>query len=235
MTLMGTQLKICGLMRQEDVAVCCRAGVDICGFVTEYPLAVPWNLTREQCTALIQGVTMPTKSCIVTGGEPEKIILLALTVKPDLVQLHYRETLKDTITIVQSLAPHGIGVIKTIPNLAAERLRQFGTEDIELSVRRLCETGAYAILVDSRGPSNATGGGTTADLSFCCRVKTAAACLVMLGGGIKPENCLAAITEANPDIIDVMTGVELSPGVKSAEQITKLVHLSAMTRHHKLI
>lgn len=219
---MGTPLKICGLMRPEDVIACCRMGVDVCGFVVEYPFPVPWNLTRERCAALLPLVTPPAKSCIVTGGSREKILSLARKMKPDFVQLHYHETLDDTAAIVQALSPHGIGVIKTLPLLEKERLAQFGTEDIEWCAKMLCEAGVYAILVDSRGPENVGTAGNNADLSFYRRVKAASTHPVMLGGGIQPENCRRIIEAAHPDMLDVMTGVELAPGVKSEMQISRL-------------
>ena len=79
---MRTHIKICGLMRKEDVDLCCRIGADICGFVVEYPVQVPWNLLREQCAELLPAVSRPAKTCVVTGGEREKIISLALELKP---------------------------------------------------------------------------------------------------------------------------------------------------------
>lgn len=220
---MNPKLKICGLMRQEDVAMCCDLGVDICGFVVEYPVTVPWNLTREQCATLLPSISADAKSCIVTGGDREKIISLALTLKPDLVQLHYHETLGDTASIVQALSPYGIGVIKTIPASPAERLQQLGVEEPALCARKLCAVGVYAILVDSRGPSNAANAGTMADLSLFHLVKATADRPVMLGGGITPENCSDVINRADPDIIDVMTGSEYSPGIKVSAKIRDII------------
>ena len=43
----GTKVKICGLMREEDVELCVNAGTDIIGFVVEYPVDVPWNLEQD--------------------------------------------------------------------------------------------------------------------------------------------------------------------------------------------
>lgn len=215
-------LKICGLMRPEDVSMCCRMGVDLCGFVTEYPLAVPWNLTREQCAALMPFISPPTKSCIVTGGAREKIISLALALQPDYIQLHYHEKLEDVEDIVQALSPHDIKIIKTIPASEEERERQFGTADIERCTQKLCSAGVSLILVDSRGPSNAAAGGTAASLPLYGRVKAAAACPVMLGGGITPDNCREVIAKAHPDILDVMTGVETAPGWKDEELVGRL-------------
>lgn len=224
---MKPMVKICGLMRAEDVVMCCDMGVDICGFVTEYPLAVPWNLTRHACQPLIQAAAAPAKSCIVTGGSKEKIIDLALTLRPDYVQLHYRETPEDAASIVRELSPYGIGVIKTIPNSSEERLEQFGTDEPESCAERLWDAGVSIILVDSRGPSNAASAGTAADLSLYRRVKASAvrqaACQVMLGGGIRPDNCRKIIEAAHPDMIDVMTGVETAPGIKSSALLKELL------------
>lgn len=203
--------------------MCCRMGVDICGFVTDYPLDVPWNLTGEQCAKLLSYVTSPAKSCIVTGGERDKVISLALTLRPDYVQLHYKETLEDTDFIVQALSSRNIKIIKTIPSSEEERYRQFGTADLESCTQKLCHTGVAAILVDSRGPSNAASGGSSANLSLYQKVKASADCPVMLGGGITPDNCNAIMAKAQPDILDVMTGVETAPGLKSETLVSDLV------------
>lgn len=222
-------LKICGLMRAANVRMCCHLGVAICGFVTEYPIAVPWNLTREQCAELIQYVSFQTKSCVVTGGEREKIIALGRELRPDYMQLHYNETPEDVQSIVQALLPYDIKVIKTIPASVEERYRQFGTSAPEYCAKKLCSAGVSVILVDSRGPSNAAFGGSAASLPLYRSVKAAASCPVMLGGGITPDNCGEIIAEAQPDIVDVMTGVENAHGLKSEELVAKLVkHLSAL-------
>lgn len=210
-------------MRPEDVSMCCGLGVDICGFVTEYPIAVPWNLTRKQCAKLIQYISYPTKSCVVTGGEKEKIIALARALRPDYIQLHYNEILEDVNVIVQALLPYDIKVIKTIPVSEEGRYHQFGTSDPESCAQKLCSTGVSVILVDSREPSNAASGGSAVSLSLYRSVKAAAACPVMLGGGITPDNCREVIGKVHPDILDVMTGVEKAYGSKSEELVLKLV------------
>ena len=67
-----TQLKICGITRAQDVIFCCRHGVDIIDFVTEYPVPVAWDLTRDQTERLMANVTGGTKTttvqCIAYGN-----------------------------------------------------------------------------------------------------------------------------------------------------------------------
>lgn len=221
---MRPKLKICGLMRESDVELCCGLGVDLCGFVTEYPLDVPWNLSRADCRKLLLCAAPPAKRCIVTGGSPEQVLNLALELRPDLVQLHFHETLEDTEALVKALAPYGIGVIKTIPTSPEERMRQFGTDAPENCVRALCSAGVHAIPADSRGPDNAAGGGAL-DLRFCRRVCAAATRPVAVGGGITADNCLEVIQAVHPSILDVMTGVEDAPGVKSRSKLAALVSI----------
>lgn len=220
---MRPALKICGLTREADVSLCCGLGVDICGFVTEYPVAVPWNLTEDACAALLRAVRKPAKSCVVTGGGREKICTIARRLKPDFIQLHYMETLEDTAAIARELDPLGIGVIKTLPASAGERVRQFGETAVEACVEKLCKAGVYAILVDPRGPSNAGAKGVSADLAFFRQVQAVSSCPVILAGGITPENCLGIVRGEHPAAIDIMTGVETEPGIKSEALLAKLM------------
>lgn len=222
---MKSRLKICGLMRAEDVSMCCLLGVDICGFVTEYPLAVPWNLSRKQCAKLLPCVVPPSKSCIVTGGKKEKILELAKVLHPVYVQLHFKETIQDVEYLVSKLATDGIRVIKTIPLSEKERLEQFGVVNLEDCVRMLSQVGATIILVDSRGASNAGSRGSTIDFSIYEKIRGVATCPVMIAGGITPQNVRLLRNTVTPDIIDVMSGVEVRPGVKSKEKIVELTRV----------
>jgi phosphoribosylanthranilate isomerase len=216
-------VKICGLMQPEDVHFCQKAGVNILGFVTEYPLPVPWNLSKEGAFQLLRHVAANQKTCIVTGGSPEKVIHLAQELKPTLVQLHYRETLKDTIQITEALQRLGIGVIKTIPPDIGDRIHQFGTSDLNAIVKELSVTGIYAVLADSRTPGNASHGSTLLNREFVRGIINASKKPVLLAGGITSRNVQEILQDTHASMIDVMTGVETSPGLKNHDEILHLL------------
>lgn len=213
------RIKICGLKQSQDVQLCYALGVDLVGFVTEYPLSVPWNLTADETKSLLAEVQAPMNSCIVTGGTRGKIIALADKLRPDYVQLHYQETLSDAKYIAEVLHPLNIGVIKTLPPSRQERLAQFGTEDIRECTKLVNSTGIYALLADTRTPSNAAGHGTPIDTDLYRQIKSCAQKPIILAGGITPDNLAQILSSAQPDIIDIMTGVEKSPGVKDRAKL----------------
>jgi phosphoribosylanthranilate isomerase len=39
-------------MSESDIRLCVDAGADSLGFVTEYPIPVPWNIDRSQARRL---------------------------------------------------------------------------------------------------------------------------------------------------------------------------------------
>lgn len=216
-------VKICGLKRQGDMIACMENGVERLGFVVEYPVKVPWNLSREEAKQLVSLVLPPYKSCIVTGGKAEDIIDLAREVKPSMVQLHYHEGLEDTKLVAEALDKEGIEVIKTFPLTKEEQLFQFGTSNIEEIVEALCETKISAILVDGRGPENASNSGTVVDYEVYQKIKKLSSKEVILAGGINLDN-VGDIIKKGAKSIDLMTGVESMPGEKEIEKIKILMN-----------
>ena len=205
-------VKICGLMRAEDVRMCVRHGADIVGFVVEYPHPVPWNLSVETAKELMATVDEPAKTCIVTGGPPDKILRIALETKPDYIQLHDNETLEDTAHLVRALENHGVKIIKTVfPN----------TPDLEKTAAAFCATGVDALLFDPRTPDNPTHGGM-ADLSAFDKLRRAVNCPVILAGGISPGNVAEIVLHSGTRNIDLMTGVEVRPGMKDEARVIAL-------------
>ena len=68
------RVKICGNTNAEQVRLCVASGADCVGFVVEYPIPVPWNLSREQAAELLSLVPPMVTRAVVTGGGPEAVL-----------------------------------------------------------------------------------------------------------------------------------------------------------------
>jgi phosphoribosylanthranilate isomerase len=209
-------------MRAEDVCMCIRHGADIVGFVVEYPRPVPWNLSAVAAKGLIAaaaGAPCPqpdggghAKTCVVTGGLPDKVLRVALEIKPDYIQLHCNESLEDTAFLARELGKYHIKIIKTLfPD----------TPDMEKTAADFLAAGAYALLLDPRAPDNAAHGGS-ADIAAYIRVQRAVNGRVILAGGITPENAAEVARKSQASILDLMTGVEQAPGIKDEARVIAL-------------
>ena len=230
-------LKICGLMDRQGIRLCLDHHVDILGFVTEYPVDVPWNLQRGEAAELISFAreisvdSAPAEICIVTGGTPDKVIGLARSLRPDLVQLHYTETAEETLQIAEALHRERIRVVRSIPGNTEQRLRMFAASDPAEIAGLFAPARVDALLLDSRDASNAAAGGGSilenADLSSLTRMRSLFSGQIYLGGGLTASNIRRAADLFKPDeadvIVDVMTGVETRPGKKSEKLLKELI------------
>jgi len=214
-----TRVKICGLMNEEDVALCARAGADMLGFVAEYPEPVPWNLTSVEAAELVRKVPPPVETCLVTGGSLGKILELARSIKPQLVQLHHREKLSETAEITKRLSRLGIKTIKAL-RFDERGFCDFEIRDPALAAALLAEAGVAAILVDAYTAARPGGSGTMVDLATFLAVRQASAVPVVLAGGLNPANIGEIIRKVKPAAIDVLTGVEERPGKKDPLKVT---------------
>jgi phosphoribosylanthranilate isomerase len=199
-------------MHDVDVQMCVRYGADIVGFVVDFPHPVPWNLSVQSAKEIVSKVSKPTETCIVTGGAPDKVLKLIIEIQPDYVQLHCGETLTDTIRLVGELGKRRVKIIKAVfPD----------TPNLERTAVDFCAAGVHALLFDPRTPNNAISSGA-ADISAFIKLQRVVNCPVIIAGGITPGNVKDIILRTGARIIDLMTGVEHSPGVKDEVKVASL-------------
>ncbi len=222
-----TRIKICGLMNEEDVKLCVEAGVHTVGFVVNFPEPVPWNLNVAQARELINKVPPFVSSCVVTGGSVDSILYIARTIRPDIIQLHYQETLEEVRAIAEHLSLLGIKTVKAL-RINSERQCAFEITDPGAAASALSESKLSALLVDSYTDIRAGGTGLVVDLATFKHVQKQTALPVILAGGLSPSNVRQIIRDANPYAIDVLTGVEERPGRKDLEKVFSLVRSASI-------
>ncbi|GAB4465530.1 MAG: phosphoribosylanthranilate isomerase [Burkholderiaceae bacterium] len=196
-----TRIKICGLTRPADVALAVALGADAVGFVRYR--ASPRYVELRQLESALRELPAFVTPVLLFVNATEAEVRAALDVAPNaLLQFHGDETESDCARFGRSY-------------VRAVRMGE-GVDLLDCAARF---ASASALLADAPAEGYG-GGGKTFDWS---RVPPPAARpkLLVLAGGLTPENVGAAIGAVRPYAVDVASGVEERPGVKSAEKLKR--------------
>lgn len=223
-----TRIKVCGLTRAQDVRVCANNGVDALGFVFYPPSKrfVSAEHAAELCANLPAFISTVA---LFVNPEPQAVKDVVHTLRPSLLQFHGDED-------PEFCASFGV------PYLKAFRVGGPGL-DTAANVAKSCQAFALAAgwLFDSYTPAFG-GSGQGFDHALLSEVSSAHALQsessiahelsrpMILSGGLNAQNARAALKALSPWAVDVSSGVEESPGVKSAQKIhafVRAVHLAS--------
>lgn len=224
-----TRVKICGLMSAEDVGLAADAGADSLGFVTEYPVPVPWNLTREQAAELIREAPPFVTTTAVVGGDVEDMLAIALRVRPHFLQLHGDETAAQIEAVCGGLEGTGTKVVKALRIDVDTGRAMFAVTDPVEAALALADTGIAGLVVDSKTSSRPAGTGVSLDWQVAARVRAAIPVPMILAGGLDPENVSHAVRQVRPHGVDVISGVESQAGVKDGDLIRAFVRAARLS------
>jgi phosphoribosylanthranilate isomerase len=204
-------VKICGLTREEDLAVAVAAGADAVGFLVGVPSS-PRNLTLERAEKLLNKVPIFVDSVVVTAPKSiEWLVEVCERLKPSAIQIHGKEQL-DSSKIHNNIRDSRL--IKTV-YVTEDTLEEGRVEDLKTF---------DAVLLDSFSKGQYGGTGKVHDWTLSRQIKEAVAPVpVILAGGLKPENVKEAILAVEPYAVDVASGVEANPGVKDHGKISAFV------------
>ncbi len=205
------RVKICGLMRSQDVAAALDSGADAVGFVVASPSS-PRNLGLTRARKLIEQVPIFATKVVVTSAADRKSILkICSNLNPDAVQLHQHR--EDLIRSVRKNHPE-------VRMILATAIRD------HLSIGQASRTSSYsdAVLADTGGKGPMGGTGRTHDwkLSAALRNRIYPHPLI-LAGGLDPSNVRVAIRRVRPFAVDVSTGVEKRIGVKDPGKVIDFI------------
>lgn len=206
-----TLVKICGITHPDDVDAAVRAGADRLGFVAEYPLPVPWNLSIDDAAALMARVPDHVATVAVAGGNADTLLEIIRRTRPTMIQLHADEP----PDVVEAVAASGTPVIKALRAHTGEPIGAASTWIA--TARRFVDAGASEILLDSHSAERPAGTGHAFDWEIAAAVVDAIDVPVVLAGGLTPPNVAQAIASVRPGCVDVITGVSADGDRKSPE------------------
>jgi phosphoribosylanthranilate isomerase len=209
-----SQLKICGLVRAEDLAACVELGVDAVG-INLWP-GSRRHVAVEQALALLADVGLAPRERSASAPR-----IVGVVVDPDPLELGRAVDLLG-LDLVQL---HGERSIDAYASVAVPWIRVVrGTPPLSTAARPPAWT-----LLDAAVPGYG-GAGVTTDWAWAAdTVQRLAPHPVWLAGGIGPDNAADAIARVAPVGIDVASGAEIGGsapvGWKSRERIAALVSI----------
>lgn len=198
-----TKIKICGLMREEDVSAVNTHRPDFAGFILAPSRRRVSFAQAAALSAMLDPAICPVG--VFVNEDPEEILRFVNAGVIRAVQLHGQETPDMLAALKKRLAPSGIPVIRAVRMETPDDLAPWQDSKAD-----------YLLLDAGSG-----GTGQTFDHSLLASVGEIKKPW-FLAGGMAPENAAAAIRALHPWGIDVSSGVE-TDGRKDPEKIRRFI------------
>jgi phosphoribosylanthranilate isomerase len=203
---MKISVKICGLTEARSVAAAVEAGAAFTGFVffRRSPRYVTAEMAGELVNELPRHVTSVGLFVNPTDAELETVLAHA---RLGMIQLHGNET-PDRVDKVRLLS--GLPVIKAV-GIATAR---------DVMASQAYENHADWLLFDAKPAKDATRPGGNAQAFDWTLLKAYTGKTPwLLAGGLTRGNVASAMKSSGARAVDVSSGVEIAPGVKSPAKI----------------
>ena len=205
---MRTRIKICGITRSEDLTCAVNAGADAVGFVF-HPSSKRF-VSAEHAAELIANLPAFVSSVALFVNPDNAFVQEVIkTMRPTVLQFHGEETPEFCASF-------------DMPYIKALRVGAPGLDTAQsLTQSCLQYASARGWLFDSYTPAYG-GSGHTFDhamLADLLTLETARRAPIILSGGLNAKTLLAPVRQLRPWAVDVSSGVEESPGIKSPSLI----------------
>lgn len=197
-----TRVKICGITSVNDACAAAKAGADAIGLVF-YPPS-PRYVAAELAAQIVKQLPpFVTTVGLFVNQSVEQVGQICAQVELDLLQFHGDEP-------PQACTQHGKRFIKAV--------RMAPGQSVEDSAHEFGQ--ATALLLDSFDTEKYGGSGDVFDWQ---RVPENIAIPLILAGGLNSTNVEQAIRMVRPYAVDVSSGVETSPGIKSISRLQEFI------------
>jgi phosphoribosylanthranilate isomerase len=228
-------IKICGTTNLEDARLAAHAGASALGFVFA---PSPRRVTPEQVAAITARLPRTIeKYGVFVDASFEEIVSTVKATGLTGVQLHSTSEPALPLRLREHFAE-----IPAHPRLGILQVLHFATAaSLEAELEALRHDHAVdAVLIDSRTAVSAGGTGIPFDWSAAQAIfrKTAPHLRLVAAGGLSPGNVAEAIRTLQPWGVDVVTGVESSPGRKDPARVQAFIAaarsaFSALAEHRQ--
>lgn len=203
-------VKICGTTNLPDALLAYDAGADAIGFVFAPSKR---QVTAAEASEIIQQLPENSEKVgVFLNGPVEQVRQIAKEAGLTGIQLHGNESPEDAEMLVHC----DFRIIKGL----------HAGPDLSHEIAKWAQVpGLFALLIDSGNPIQGGGTGKTFDWDALAAIRNEIPpdLQIIVAGGLSPDNVSDAITRLRPWGVDVVSGVEVSPGKKDPQKVRALV------------
>lgn len=204
------RIKICGLTRVQDAEAAERAGADYGGVILAP--GSPRTVDNRKAAEVL-GATSLIRCGVFVNQTVDRVLESAGSIGLAVAQLHGDES------------PDYIRQLRDRSSLEIWKALRIRNADDFLSGVETFGEWVDGLLLDSYSEDARGGTGRAFPWSEVRsqRERMPVQLELIAAGGLRPENVGQVVTELSPTVVDVSSGVEQSPGIKSADRIAAFV------------
>ena len=212
-----TWIKICGTTNLEDAQTAVDSGADALGFVfyEKSPRNIDPDKAGEIVAALPQNIE---KVGVFVTHSSEEIAKLANRIGLTAAQLHRGDHSRATENDMASLKGRGLKLIAVVP-------AEIPDQSTGIFLGQETTKNVFALMFDSSSAVSPGGTGKIFNWQQAEGMIQAVSMRipVIVAGGLNSQNVTEAIKVFQPFGVDVVSGVESSPGKKDPEKVRAFI------------
>lgn len=206
---MSIAVKICGVTSEDIAQEAIAAGASYIGLV-HFPPS-PRHLDIAAMAKLRTRIPFDIKTVVVLVDADDTLLKdIAAQVRPDFFQLHGSES------------PHRVMEVKQLTGKPVIKAITIGNQH-DFAITADYEEAANMLLFDAKAPAGTLPGGRGESFDWSLLKNNWYNLPWFLSGGLNADNVALALEQSGAQMVDVSSGVETAPGVKSAEKIHQFI------------
>lgn len=215
---MAVEIKICGLTRPGDALAAAELGASYVGAIFA---GGPRMITPEQAAELFADLPHEVRRVGVFGADaPREVARMARVAGLDVVQLHADPDAAHASRVREETGLEVWGVVRVAPDSIAERITEL-------------DAAVDAIVLDALVPGKLGGTGIRFDWQATADLARPGHARLVVSGGLDAGNVGEAMRRLAPDVVDVSSGVEATPGIKDHERMREFVEAAHRGDHRR--
>jgi phosphoribosylanthranilate isomerase len=202
------EVKFCGLTRAEDARVAAELGAHYAGVIFA---GGPRNLNASRARDVLDGAgASVARVGVFARSDAAAIAKIAREARLDIVQLHADPTVAEVQAVADATGARVWAVVRVSGDLAPDDFQE------------LWEA-SDALVLDSKAKGALGGTGVAFEWSAVAQAARVHARPLVVAGGLTAANVAQAIETLSADIVDVSSGVEISPGIKDHRRMQEFM------------